>query len=213
MLGHAIRRVHELPLPPGSEATGSVAFLARIWSGLAGFVVPGFVGEAVERMLAEPVPGCDRPSVLSHNDLNPSNLAYDGERLVLLDWDVAGPNDAFYDLAAVAVFLRMDDATSAQLIAAYDDAPVAALPPRFAYDRRLIAAMCGAIFVDLAPAAGPPRRHGEARREPRARRGASAHARAGVRRAERRGPVRLFGLALAKARASRSSFPVSRHAR
>ncbi len=149
-LGRAIRRVHDLPLPAGSVAADSVAFLERIWTWIAGFTVPGFLRDAVQRMLAEAVPGCDRAAVLSHNDLNPSNLAYDGERVVLLDWDVAGPNDAFYDLAAVAVFLRMDDATSAQLLAAHDDAPVAALPPRFAYDRRLIAAMCGAIFVDLA---------------------------------------------------------------
>jgi len=93
--------------------------------------------------------------VLSHNDPNPSNLVHDGARLLLLDWDSAGANDPFHDLAAVAVFLRLDDATCAQLIAAHDDAPIAAsLPVGFVYLRRAIAGLCGAMFLHLARAAG-----------------------------------------------------------
>jgi hypothetical protein len=34
-----------------------------------------------------------------------------GENLLLLDWDTAAPNDPYYDLAALSVFLRMDEAT------------------------------------------------------------------------------------------------------
>jgi aminoglycoside phosphotransferase (APT) family kinase protein len=104
-------------------------------------------------MLAEEPPACDRV-VLSHNDVNPSNLVDDGEHLLLLDWDTAGPNDPFYDLAAVAVFLRMDDATCLRLLAAHNGAPAAALPDRFTYDRRLVAVACGTIFVHLARHAG-----------------------------------------------------------
>lgn len=86
---------------------------------------------------------------------NPTNLIYDGERLLLLDWDAAGPNDPFYDLAAVAVFLRMDDATCAQLIALHDQAPVVAqLPARFLYLRRLVAALCGSLFLRVARTGG-----------------------------------------------------------
>jgi len=90
----------------------------------------------------------------SHNDMNPSNLVFDGERLLLLDWDMAGPNDPFYDLAAVAMFLRMDDPTASALIAAYDAAPPAALPDGFVYARRLVAALCATIFLHLARHAG-----------------------------------------------------------
>jgi thiamine kinase-like enzyme len=46
---------------------------------------------------------------VSHNDVNPTNLVYDGENLLLLDWDTAGSNDPFYDLAAISVYLCMDD--------------------------------------------------------------------------------------------------------
>jgi aminoglycoside phosphotransferase (APT) family kinase protein len=88
--------------------------------------------------------------------VNPSNLVYDGERLLLLDWDIATTNDPFYDLAAVSVFLRMDEATSCALLAAYDRAPVSSLPAGFAYHRRLVATFCGTIFLHLARQAGYP---------------------------------------------------------
>ncbi len=155
-LGATLRRVHALPLPVGAVAGREPrAFLDEIWTGLRGFPVPAWTGEVVRRVLDEPPPPADRAPVLSHNDPNPSNLVHDGARLLLLDWDSAGANHPFNDLAAVAVFLRMDDAACAQLVAAHDQAPVAAsLPASFVYLRRAIAALCGAMFLRIARAAG-----------------------------------------------------------
>jgi len=155
-LGAALRRVHALPLPDGAVASRDPrAFLDEIWTGLRGFPLPAWTGDVVRRVLDEPPPPAERAPVLSHNDPNPSNLVYDGARLLLLDWDNAGANDPFNDLAAVAVFLRMDDATCAQLIAAHDEAPVAAsLPVCFVYLRRAIAALCGAMFLHVARVSG-----------------------------------------------------------
>lgn len=162
-LGAALRRVHALPLPDGAVAGREArAFLDEIWTGLRGFPVPSWTGDVVRRVLDEPPPPAERPPVLSHNDPNPSNLVHDGARLLLLDWDNAGANDPFHDLAAAAVFLRMDDATCAQLIAAHDEAPVAAsLPVRFVYLRRTIAALCGAMFLHIARASGHPGARGD----------------------------------------------------
>jgi hypothetical protein len=42
--------------------------------------------------------------VLSHNDLNPSNILCDGEKIWVIDWDTAYLNDEFVDLAAAANF-------------------------------------------------------------------------------------------------------------
>jgi aminoglycoside phosphotransferase (APT) family kinase protein len=154
-LGRTLRRVHELPLPPDAAATDPRALLRMIWSGpLAGLPLPAFVEDAVKRELAAEPPTAQRAPVLSHNDVNPTNLAYDGERILLLDWETAGPNDPFYDLAAIAVFLRMDDETCLRLLAAHDGAPEAALPARFVYFRRLIAVLCGAAFLHLARQGG-----------------------------------------------------------
>jgi hypothetical protein len=120
------------------------------------FPVPAFAGEVIDRMLAEPPPPADRAPVLSHNDVNPSNIAFDGERVILLDWDVAGANDPLYDLAAPAVFFRFDEQSCAKLIAAHDGQPEQELPARFLYMRRLVATLCGAMMLHLARQAGHP---------------------------------------------------------
>jgi aminoglycoside phosphotransferase len=150
LLGRTVRRVHGLPLPAEVQARDPRAFLATVWTALDGFPLPAFVGEAVERVLGEEPPPSDRTEVLSHNDVNPTNLIYDGDHLLLLDWETAGPNDPYYDLAAISVFFRMDEATCQSLVAAYDAAPPAPLPARLQYDRRLVAALCGSTFLYLA---------------------------------------------------------------
>ena len=122
------------------------------WAALmgAGIDVPAFVRQAVESLLAESPPDPGRTLVLSHNDVHPKNLVHDGERLYLMDWDAAGPNNPFYDLATIAVFLGMDGPTCRKLLSAYEgaawDGP---LPARFLHDRRLVAALCGVGFLQF----------------------------------------------------------------
>lgn len=152
-LGETLRRLHDLPIPDGAQPGDPRAQLARAGSALSGFARPRFVDEAIARVLAEP-PAPDRALVLSHNDVNPTNVVFDGERIVLLDWDFAAPNDALYDLAAASLFLRFDDATCARLIAAHDGAPEAPLPEAFRAQRRLIGVLCGAVFLRLARMSG-----------------------------------------------------------
>jgi aminoglycoside phosphotransferase (APT) family kinase protein len=165
LLGRTLRRVHDLPLPPDAAPQDPRAFLGTIWAGLSagGVAVPAFAREAIQRMLAEEPPADDRAPVLGHNDVNPTNLVYDGEALLLLDWQTAGPAHPFFDLAAISVFLRMTEATCQKLLAAHDDAPAtahdapaAALPARFSYSRRLAAIACGTIFLHLARQLGHP---------------------------------------------------------
>ncbi len=156
LLARTVRRLHELPVPAGARAIDARGWLAELSASLAMFALPAFARDAIERVLAEPPPAAERAPVLCHNDLNPSNLAFDGERLLLLDWNTAAPNDPLYDLATLALFLRMDDATCRQLLAAYDAAPAGDVPARFRYLRRLVAALCGAMGVTLARAGGHP---------------------------------------------------------
>jgi aminoglycoside phosphotransferase (APT) family kinase protein len=154
LVGRTLRRLHALPLPD-IEARDLRALLTTIWSMLsAGPGLPGFVADAIGRVLAETSPPAERAPVLSHNDVNPTNLAYDGTSLMLLDWDTAGANDPYHDLATIAVFLRMDDAACAQLFTAYDGAAPPSLPARFCYMRRLVAGACGALLLHLACLAG-----------------------------------------------------------
>jgi hypothetical protein len=155
-LGRTIRRVHDLPIPAGMPRKSPEDLFGSMWSKLDGFPLPRFVGDAAAQVRAmRPPPSADVP-VLSHNDLNPTNLAYDGERLVLMDWDAAGPNDPAFDLATVAVFQRMDADACARLHAAYAGDEAAEILPRFGYFRRLVAMMVGTGFLTFARATGHP---------------------------------------------------------
>lgn len=153
LIGRTVGRIHALPLPADAPRRDPHAMLAHVWRGLAGVAVPAFVAPAIERALAAGPPGEVAP-VLGHNDLNPTNLLHDGERLQVLDWAVAGAADPFYDLAVLAVFLRMDDATCARLLSAHGGAPVAALPARFRANRLLAAALVGTVQLHLASQRG-----------------------------------------------------------
>lgn len=42
--------------------------------------------------------------VSSHNDLNPGNILFDGERLWLVDWETAYRNDPLVDVATLTIF-------------------------------------------------------------------------------------------------------------
>jgi thiamine kinase-like enzyme len=157
-LGRTVRRVHDLP-PPEAGVNNPLELLATIWSGLGTtFTLPAFVRDAVNRLLTEEAPAHERALVLSHNDVNPTNLIYDGENILLLDWETAGLNDPFFDLAAASVFLRMDDSTCQKLLAAHDGEPVStsSLPARFTYSRRLVAVLCGTASLHLARNSGHP---------------------------------------------------------
>ena len=157
LLGRTIRSVHELPIPVGMPVRRPEDVFASMWAGPDdAFPLPAFVHEAVERVRASEPPPSDEPPVLSHNDLNPTNLVFDGERLMLLDWDAAGPNDHAFDLATVALFMRMDADACAQLHAGYAGGAGEALPARCDYFRRLVAVMVGTGFLSFARKAGHP---------------------------------------------------------
>jgi aminoglycoside phosphotransferase (APT) family kinase protein len=150
-LGRAVQRIHQLPVPAGARVFDPREWLVQLWAALqAGFVVPDFTREAVARALSHGAGLGEGWPVLGHNDLNPSNLLYDGETLLILDWSTAGRTDPFVDLATLAVFLRMDEPTCRRLLAAYHGEQPAALPERFARVRRLMAALLGTMMLRLA---------------------------------------------------------------
>jgi aminoglycoside phosphotransferase (APT) family kinase protein len=145
--------VHSLHAP-GARPQDSRRFLGVVWSALDGVAMPKFVGEAIAALLDEAPPPVERAAVLCHNDVNPTNIVYDGRRVLLVDWQNAARNDPLYDLATAAMFFRMDEPACRALLAAYDGTPDAELSPRFHYDRRLAAASSGAAFLRLAHSAG-----------------------------------------------------------
>jgi aminoglycoside phosphotransferase (APT) family kinase protein len=157
LLARTLRTVHQLPIPANAPHSDARAFLATMWGAVDGSQpLPRFVAGIIERALATERPEGIGRQVVSHNDANPSNLVFDGERLMLLDWDTCGVHEPFYDLATISVFMRMDDESCRQLLAAYDGAASATIPARFTYDRRVVSALCGTMFLYLATSSGRP---------------------------------------------------------
>ncbi len=154
MLATTIRRVHTLSRPT-AKTIALPTYFHDAWATLqTDSGVPEFARQFIEELLVSAPPASDRDPVLSHNDVNPSNVVFDGARMLLVDWDTAGENDPFYDLATVALFMRMDRETCRALLAAYDDRPVDDVPARLTYYRRYIAAFAGAMMLSLARRAG-----------------------------------------------------------
>jgi thiamine kinase-like enzyme len=101
--------------------------------------------EATAAMLAN-----DSRRVVSHNDVNPHNVIWDGARAWLVDWEASGLLHPYYDLATFALFLRIDD-DAALAIAARHDGAALDEPSReiFRALRRLGAVLSGLAFLRL----------------------------------------------------------------
>jgi phosphotransferase family enzyme len=106
------------------------ALLRTIHEASAGLPVPDDWGVLIP---------ADRPDLLCHNDVAAWNLVIDGDRLVLIDWDGAGPSTRLWDLAYAAISFghlfptHQADAAAVRLAAFLDgydadDALRAALP-------------------------------------------------------------------------------------
>jgi aminoglycoside phosphotransferase (APT) family kinase protein len=94
----------------------------------------------------------DSRRVVSHNDMNPGNVLWDGERAWLVDWEVAGLTHPFYDLAVLAMFLQLDEPAAYGLLAQQQQRPVDdGARATFAALRQLAALLCGLVFASLVP--------------------------------------------------------------
>jgi aminoglycoside phosphotransferase (APT) family kinase protein len=92
----------------------------------------------------------DARFVLSHNDLNPGNALWDGERIWLVDWTSSGLAHPYYDLATMSMFLQLpDDAALALLARQEKSAPTETQAETFRALRRVAAILCGLMFVKL----------------------------------------------------------------
>jgi thiamine kinase-like enzyme len=66
-------------------------------------------------------PRNDTDLVSSHNDLNPNNILFDGNRLWIIDWEAAFANDRYVDLAIAAKSFAADEAQEGILLDTYFD--------------------------------------------------------------------------------------------
>lgn len=117
-LGALIARVQETPPFPSlgvyPDAVGSM--LARL--GASPHFRPGELdahGAGLQR-ISHAVRWDASALVSSHNDPNPRNLLFDGERLWLIDWELGFRNDAMVDVAILSTDVIEDPAAQAALL-------------------------------------------------------------------------------------------------
>jgi thiamine kinase-like enzyme len=148
-----LRRLHALD-PSGIAARDPVPYARAVWE--KGRERPGFpawareLGPALDEFAA--MLTRDTRRVLGHNDVNPGNFLWDGERAWLVDWDVAGLAHPHYDLATLAMFLGLEDDVAFALAARHDGEPLDETSrATFRCLRQLVALLCGLTFVSLVP--------------------------------------------------------------
>jgi Ser/Thr protein kinase RdoA (MazF antagonist) len=92
--------------------------------------------------------------VSSHNDPNPQNVLFDGERLWLVDWETAYRNDPLVDVAVLAQNLAPTPETEDALLAAWlGHAPDRVLRARLILMRALVRFYYAGLVLGLAAAA------------------------------------------------------------
>ena len=148
-----LRALHEID-PGGVTERDGVGFARGVWEWQrrrAGFPPwAADLGSAFDNIAA--VLARDTRRVVSHNDVNPGNVLWDGTRTWLVDWEVAGLWHPYYDLAAFATFLAMDAERGYALLALQEGSPVdAAARETFAAMRQLVALAVGSLFLSMVP--------------------------------------------------------------
>jgi len=94
--------------------------------------------------------------VSSHNDLNPGNIIYDGDRAWFVDWEAAFRADRFVDLASLANWFCKDEAEETDLLSAYfGQAPTARQRSRLTLMQAVNRVFLGVMFANLAGAEQP----------------------------------------------------------
>jgi thiamine kinase-like enzyme len=147
----ALRTLHALDMS-GVVARDPVPFARAAWEACRhrpGFPTwAGTLAPILDELAA--VLERDHRRVVSHNDINPGNFLWDGLRAWLVDWEVAGLGHPYYDLAALALFLRLDDDAMFALAARHDGAPLDhSSRATFHALRRLVGLLSGLTFLGL----------------------------------------------------------------
>ena len=147
-----LARLHRLPAA-GFAAADPIAAARALWREQT--TKPGFPAWAspAARLIdrAATLLDADPRRVPSHNDMNPTNVLWDGVRAWLVDWDASGLTHPYYDLAVLSMFLRLDDAVALDLLARQEDASISPeQADTFRALRRLGAILCGTMFFRLA---------------------------------------------------------------
>ncbi len=117
-LGNLVARLQAIPaFPPVDDYLAVVGKLLGLLLA-SDLFTPGLLDphqEGFER-IREAYPWNGDALVSSHNDLNPANILFDGERLWFIDWETAYRNDPLVDVATLTIFIAASPELEAVLL-------------------------------------------------------------------------------------------------
>jgi aminoglycoside phosphotransferase (APT) family kinase protein len=120
-LGSLLARLQRtVPFPPLTDSFDTLLRQMLTMIDGAGVFAAGVLAPVAAELdrVCDAYPWDRHPQVSAHNDVNPHNVLFDGERLWLIDWELAFCNDPFADVAGVAnnfIDPSADTATAAML--------------------------------------------------------------------------------------------------
>lgn len=107
-------------------------------------------------LIQQHYPWQDTDKVSSHNDPNPNNFVYDGEKIWVIDWDAAFQNDRYVDLAITANFFVHTEAQEKIFLEAYfGDTLTAYNSARFFIMRQICRLIYAILMFKLAYISNP----------------------------------------------------------
>ena len=150
-LGDLVRRTQTAP--PFPMLGNYPDILASMLSALnnSGLFAPGQLDRHAEGLarIRAALPWNESSLVSSHNDPNPRNILFDGERLWLIDWELACRSDALVDLAIISTDLAETAELERVLLeAVFGRSPDRALLARLKVIRLLTRLGYGCIVLD-----------------------------------------------------------------
>jgi aminoglycoside phosphotransferase (APT) family kinase protein len=157
-LARAVATMHGAPLfPPFMSFFGAMDFLIGnlersgvLPSPEAGRLASGY------REIAAVYPQSDAELVSSHNDLNPANVLFEGERPWIIDWELAFAADRFIDIAALINFFAIEPGDEELVLRSYfGDEPTGEQRARAYLMRQLNRIYYGSMMLQLAVMAQP----------------------------------------------------------
>ena len=94
----------------------------------------------------------DERRVLSHNDLNPANILWDGQRVWLVDFEASARTHPYYDLATISVFLSLPTESAIGLLAKQESARITVdQVETFNCLRTVATILYGLTFLSIVP--------------------------------------------------------------
>jgi hypothetical protein len=164
-LGDLVRRLQDTSVFPEIRDYPAILRFMLGFLRSSGRFAPGILDAHVVELerIATAYPWLLGPRVSSHNDPNPRNIIFDGERLWLVDWETAYRNDPMVDVAILVDNLASSSELETILLRAWlGREPDRHEQARLTLMRPLTRLYYGLILFVLSPAPPEPHRDSSA---------------------------------------------------